>query len=343
MGNARKRVWPAFVGAVALSALLLYLGMTNGEFQLSVQDVIRTLLRMGDNPDFELVVFQFRLPRILLGAIVGFALGTAGAAVQTLTRNALADPGILGINSGAGMFVVLFMFLLQGEINVTGTAGILLMPLFGIVGGLLSVTLIFLLAQQRGTFNPQRLILVGIAVTSGFGAVTLYASLKMNPQDFERATRWLSGNLNSANWVYVKATLPWVLILTPILWMKSRLLDLMRLNDESLISLGVPLSRARNQLLFLSVGLVASSVAVAGSISFVGLIAPHLAYRLAGSAHKRALPLSGLLGMGLVLAGDFIGRTAFSPAQLPVGIVISIIGAPYFVLLLIKQRTPHSR
>ncbi|MEO3947821.1 iron ABC transporter permease [Gorillibacterium sp. CAU 1737] len=327
---------------MALAALLIYLGMTNGEFDLSVSEVMKTLLRISHNPDFELVVFQFRLPRIVLGAIVGFALGMAGAAVQSLTRNPLADPGILGIHSGSSFFVILFMFAFQGVISLSGKLAVMAMPLFGLIGGLLSVILIYTLAQSRGSFDPRRLILVGIAISSGFGAMTMYLSLKMNPRDFEKAAMWLSGNLNTANWLYIQTTLPWVLLLAPILWAKSRKLDLLRLNDDSLISLGVPLKRTRNGLLAISVGLTAATVAVAGTIGFVGLIAPHIAYRLVGYHNRRALPLAGLLGMVLVLAGDFIGRTFFLPAQLPVGVVISVIGAPYFVYLLIRRNKPRA-
>ena len=332
-----------FAAAAAFSALFIYLGVTNGELRMSLADVLRTLLRASGNPDFELAVFQFRLPRIVLGALVGFALGFAGSAVQTLTRNPLADPGILGIHSGAGLFTVLFMVALPGGAALQGAAAVLAMPVFSMIGGLLSTALLYLLAQSKGSFDPGRFVLVGIAVGSGFGAGTLYLSLKMNPQDFERAAMWLSGNLNSANWLYAAAVLPWVLILAPYLWIRSRAMDLLRLNDSSLISLGVPLRRTRNGLLAASVGLTAAGVSVAGSIAFVGLIAPHLAYRLTGQANRRALPLSGLIGMGLVLAGDFIGRTVFSPAQLPVGVAISILGAPYFAYLLIRQQAPRNR
>ncbi|WP_059054065.1 FecCD family ABC transporter permease [Paenibacillus senegalimassiliensis] len=329
-----------YLVALLLAALLIYLGMTNGELDVSVPEVLKTLLGISQNSDFELVVFQFRLPRIVLGAMVGFALGLSGAAVQSLTRNPLADPGILGIHSGASLFVVLFMFSFQGIISLTGNLAVMAMPLFGIIGGMLSMSLIYLLAQNRGSFDPRRLILVGIAVNLGFGAMTMYVSLKMNPQDFERAAMWLSGNLNTANWLYIQTILPWLLVLAPLLWGQSRRLDLLRLNDDSLVGLGMGLKQTRNILLGMSVGLTAATVAVAGTIGFVGLIAPHIAYRLVGIHNRLALPLAGLLGMVLVLAGDFIGRTFFLPAQLPVGVVISVIGAPYFVYLLIQGSKP---
>ncbi|MGN7457510.1 FecCD family ABC transporter permease [Paenibacillus pasadenensis] len=337
--GSRRAFGLALAGAAAAIMLIALLGVTTGEFALSVPDALRTLLGGAADADERLVVFGFRLPRIVLAALVGVSLGAAGAAMQSLTRNGLADPGILGINAGASLAVVLFMLALRDIVQLEGLAAVMTMPLYGTAGGLAAGAIIFALARSRGSLDPQKLLLVGIAVTSGFGAATLYISLKMNPQDFERAAVWLSGSLNSANWLYVLAVLPWVLLLLPALWAKSRMLDLMRLSDDTLSGLGVALKRERRTLLLLSAGLVAASVAVSGSIGFVGLIAPHMAARLAGLSHRRLLPLSALLGAALVMAGDYAGRTAFSPSELPAGIVISIIGAPYFVWLLIRQKT----
>lgn len=323
---------------IILILLIVGIGLTYGELRLSWIDMMSTLLHRSNDSSHYIVIFQFRLPRIVLGVLIGATLGIAGAVVQSLTRNPLADPGILGINAGAGMFIVLFMFLIRDQIDITGNVAIMMMPLFGMIGGLLAALLIFLLAKDQNGLNPQRLILVGIAITTGFSAVTLYASLKMNPQDFEKAASWLSGNFNSANWLFVLSMLPWIIVLLPWLLCQTRLLDVMRLGDHTLLSLGVPLRKKRSQLMFISVGLVAAGVAISGSIGFVGLIAPHMATRLVGLAHRRALPLSGIIGALLVLIADFIGRTLFSPAQLPVGIVLSIIGAPYFVWLLSRRR-----
>lgn len=330
--------YPVIVlGLLAVIVALVLLGLTTGEMHLSLKEVMLGLLGRAAEPEISLVLFQFRLPRIVLGALLGLALGIAGSAVQSLTRNPLADPGILGIHAGAGMFVVLFMYFLQGLIPAEGALAIMLMPLFGVAGGLLAAMIIFILARSRGQMDPQRLVLVGIAVTSGFSAVTMYISLKMNPNDFEQAASWLSGNLNSANWLFIVSMLPWMLVVLPYLFCKTHVLDLLRLGDTSLVGLGVPLQRERNGVLLASVGLVAAGVSVAGSVGFVGLIAPHMAVRLSGLSHRRSLPLSGLLGAALVMVSDFIGRTLFSPAQLPVGVVLSIVGVPYFVWLLRTQ------
>lgn len=333
-----RRFWTVAIACLSVIAIALYLSLTNGTFDMSVLDVVRTLLRLNPTPEHDLVVFEFRLPRIVLGALIGFALGVAGAVIQGVTRNGLADPGILGINAGAGMAVVLFMFLFQGQLNTTGWLAVMTMPMYGLVGGLMATSIIYMFARHRGRLDPQRLILVGIAVASGFGAVTMYVSLKMNPNDFEMAVVWMAGSIYSANWKFVITMLPWLIVLVPIVWIRAHILDLFQLDDSSVSSLGVATERERNLLLLCCIGLVSASVAVSGSIGFVGLIAPHLARRLVGMQHRRIIPISGLTGTAMVVTGDFIGKTIFAPAQLAVGIVISIIGVPYFVYLLIRSK-----
>ncbi|NWL87605.1 iron ABC transporter permease [Paenibacillus sp. 79R4] len=333
----QRRFWTVLTVGILIAIAAAYLSLTNGTFDMSVLDVIKTLLGLNAQPEHNLVVFEFRLPRIVLGALVGFALGTAGSIIQGVTRNGLADPGILGINAGAGLAVVLFMFLFQGVITVTGWLGVMLMPMFGIAGGLLATAAIYMFAKEKGRLDPQRLILVGIAVASGFGALTMYISLKMNPNDYEMAVVWLAGSLHNANWKFVVTMLPWLLIL-PIICLRSYKLDLFQLSEDSQKSVGLHVEREKNIFLLCSIGLVSASVAVSGSIAFIGLIAPHLARQLVGLRHTRIIPVSGLVGMIMVLIGDFIGKTVFAPAELSVGIVVSIIGVPYFVYLLLRTR-----
>ncbi|MFD1266840.1 FecCD family ABC transporter permease [Paenibacillus motobuensis] len=333
----QRRFWTVLTVGILIAVAAAYLSLTNGTFDMSVLDVIKTLLGIDSRPEHNLVVFEFRLPRIVLGALVGFALGTAGSIIQGVTRNGLADPGILGINAGAGLAVVLFMFLFQGVITVTGWLGVMLMPMFGIAGGLLATAAIYVFAKEKGRLDPQRLILVGIAVASGFGALTMYISLKMNPNDYEMAVVWLAGSLHNANWKFVVTMLPWLLLL-PIICLRSYKLDLFQLSEDSQKSVGLHVEREKNIFLLCSIGLVSASVAVSGSIAFIGLIAPHLARQLVGLRHTRLIPVSGLVGMIMVLIGDFIGKTVFAPAELSVGIVVSIIGVPYFVYLLLRTR-----
>lgn len=321
-----------------LGIVAMYVSLTNGTFDISAVDAIRTLLRLDAIREHDLVIFEFRLPRIVIGALVGIGLGVAGAALQGITRNGLADPGILGIHAAAGAAVVLFMFVFNGAIKGAGWFAVMAMPMFGWIGGLAAVVLLYMLARHNGEFDPQRLILVGIALSSGFGAVSLYLSLKMDPTDFEMAAVWLSGSIYSANWRKVLSALPWIVLLVPVIWRKSTILDLLQLNELSVKGVGVRTGRERQVLLLSCVGLISACVSVSGSIGFVGLIAPHIARRLVGIRYKYIVPACGAIGMVMVVVGDFIGKTVFAPAELPVGIVISIIGVPYFVYLLYRAR-----
>lgn len=326
------------LGAVALIVTAAYLSLTNGSFDMTVGDIVRTLLRIDPQPEHDLVIFDFRLPRIVIAALVGLGLGVAGAAIQGVTRNGLADPGILGINAGAGAAVVIFMFFFSGQIKGAGWFSTMAMPLFGWAGGLTTAAFLYLFAWKDGKLDPQRVLLVGIAIASGLGAVAMYISLKMNPSDFEMATVWMTGSIYNANWKFIVSMLPWLVILIPVIVSRSYTLDLLQLEENSVRSLGVAVEKERMILLLGSIGLVSACVSVSGGIGFVGLMAPHIARRLVGIRHVRMVPVCGLIGMALVVVSDFIAKTVFSPAELPVGIVISIIGVPYFVYLLFKAR-----
>lgn len=339
-GSWRFRVALAAAAAYVLS--MMYVSVTNGSFDISPGEVLQTLLRLNAENDHVLVVFDFRLPRIVIGVLVGFGLGITGGVLQGITRNPLADPGILGIQAAAGTFVVLYIFLYQGAVSGSGWFTVMTMPMLGMLGGLAAVVLLYLFARNEGGFEPQRLILVGIALSSGFGAVTLFISLKMNPQDFEQAVVWLAGSIYSANWRHAATLLPWLIVLVPVMYFKSRVLDTLQLHEGSAAGLGVRIPRERAMLLLCCVGVISACVAVSGSIGFVGLLAPHIARRLSGISYRRVLPLCGLIGSALVVTGDFAGRVLFAPSQLPAGIVISIFGVPYFLLLLLRLRRGSS-
>lgn len=333
-----RRFWNVIFITSALIICSIYVSVTNGTFDLSALDVLRTLLRINPTSEHDLVVFDFRLPRIIIGALVGFGLGISGAVLQGITKNALADSGILGIQAAAGTSVVLGMFLLHGTIKGPSWLTVMSMPMLGWLGGIAAVVFLYMFAKHKGEFDPQRLILVGIALGSGFGALTIYISLKMNPQDFETATVWLAGSVYNANWKNVVTTLPWLVILVPIIWRKAYILDLMQIGELSVRGLGVQVQKERKILLLCCVGLVSACVAVSGSIGFVGLIAPHIARRLVGIHYRYIVPVCGLIGMLMVIVGDLIGKTIFAPSQLPVGIVISIIGVPYFLYQMYRAK-----
>ncbi|WP_127588407.1 FecCD family ABC transporter permease [Paenibacillus koleovorans] len=332
------RFWSVLTVIGALIVVVFYISLTNGVFDIGLLDIAKTLLRIYPSDDYDLVIFDFRLPRIVISLLVGFGLAIAGTVMQGVTRNGLADPGILGINAGAGAAIVTFMFFFAGKMTGTGLLAILAMPLFGLAGGLLAAISIYALAWRNGQLDPRSLLLTGIAIGSGFGAISLYLSLKMNARDFEMAAVWLTGSIWNANWIFIASMLPWLLLLTPIVLWKAYALDLLRLGEPTAQGLGLAAEREKRLLLLASIGIVSACVSVSGSIGFVGLIAPHIAKRLVGIHHRHVLPVSGAIGMLLVAASDFIAKTVFHPVELPVGIVISIIGVPYFVYLLYKRK-----
>ncbi|MDT3415083.1 iron complex transport system permease protein [Brevibacillus aydinogluensis] len=336
--SMERRYWMTLVAGAVLLFAVVYVSLTNGVFNLTVTDVIKTLLRIDPVHEHDMVVFEFRLPRIVIAAFVGFGLGIAGTVVQGITKNGLADPGILGINAGAGFAGVLFMLLFEGKMIGASLLSIMAMPMFGLAGGLMAAGFIYLFAWRNGRLEPGTLILVGIAVGSGLSAATIYLSLKMNPQDYEMAAVWLTGSIWNANWNYVLSMIPWFLLLVPVVFRKAPILDVLQLGEESVKGLGVRTEKEKSVLLIASIGLVSACVSVSGSIGFVGLLSPHIAKRLVGLHHRRVMPISGLVGMLLVVISDFIAKTVFSPAELPVGIVISIVGVPYFVYLLFRAK-----
>ncbi|WP_291581453.1 FecCD family ABC transporter permease [Clostridium sp. UBA6640] len=333
-----KRYSTVIVVSIILILVSMYISISNGTYDISIKDLIDTIFRINPDPNNDLVIFEFRLPRVVIGALVGFGFGIAGTVIQGITKNGLADPGILGINAGAGMAIVLFMFLFQGNINNTGWFSVFAMPLFGLIGGLTSAILIYIFAWKNGRLDTQRLILVGIAISSGLGAVSLFISLKMNPSDFEMATVWINGSIWNANWKYILSIIPWVVVLFPVILKKAFILDLFQLEENTVKSLGISTEREKAILLLSAIGIVSACVSVSGNIGFVGLLAPHISKSLVGIQHKRVIPVAGLIGMLLVIVSDFIGRTLFAPAELSVGIVISIVGIPYFVYLLLKAK-----
>ncbi|WP_019637890.1 FecCD family ABC transporter permease [Paenibacillus fonticola] len=333
-----QRFAGVFMIGLALVLATAYISLTNGTFDIGIRDVVRTLLRIHPQPDHDLVIFEFRLPRIVIALLVGAGLGMAGAVIQSITRNGLADPGILGINSGAGAAMVIFLFFYQGHIRGGGWLSILAMPLFGLAGGLMAAILIYIFSWKNGRLEPQRLLLTGIAIASGLSAVSLYLTLKMNPGDFEMAAVWNMGSIYNANWKYIISMFPWLLLLSPLIVWRSYILDLFQLDEDSVISVGIASEKEKALLLLASIGIVSACVSVSGGIGFVGLMAPHIARRLVGQAHRHMLPVCGVVGALLVMMADYIGRMAFAPAELPVGVVIALLGVPYFIFLLYRAK-----
>ncbi|MFN1889668.1 FecCD family ABC transporter permease [Clostridioides difficile] len=283
----------------------------------------------------EIAIFKLRLPRIVIALLVGSALSTAGVILQGVTKNDLADSGILGINSGAALFVVVYIYLMNGNVyegmsNLT----VFTMPIVALIGALFGAFLIYSLAWKGG-INSSRLLLIGIGVNIAFTSILTIFQLKFTTQEFNRVMAWTSGSIWGTSWKYVIAVLPFIVIFMGITIYKSKYIDVLNLGDEVSISLGVDVEKQRRRLIIYAVILSGVSTAVAGSISFLGLIAPHIGRKIIGPKHKRLIPVSALIGTLLLLIADTISRNLLAPIEIPVGIVVSIIGVPYFIYLML--------
>lgn len=312
-------------------AFLLSLNM--GSFSIEPMDVIKTLGQGQRN--HEIAIFKLRLPRIVIALLVGSALSTAGVILQGVTKNDLADSGILGINSGAALFVVVYIYLMNGNVyegmsNLT----VFTMPIVALIGALFGAFLIYSLAWKGG-INSSRLLLIGIGVNIAFTSILTIFQLKFTTQEFNRVMAWTSGSIWGTSWKYVIAVLPFIVIFMGITIYKSKYIDVLNLGDEVSISLGVDVEKQRRRLIIYAVILSGVSTAVAGSISFLGLIAPHIGRKIIGPKHKRLIPVSALIGTLLLLIADTISRNLLAPIEIPVGIVVSIIGVPYFIYLML--------
>nr|WP_237562951.1 iron ABC transporter permease [Bacillus dakarensis] len=321
---------------LSLILVMFFISLSTGVIQIAPGDVIKTLLNQGSDRQ-ELVLFEFRLPGILLALLIGAGLAVSGVILQGITQNELADPGILGINTGAGLAVVLFLYFFKNSLDATSSLSIYLMPVAALAGAIVAALIIYALAWKKGV-NPIRLVLVGIGVNAGFAAFLTIFQLKMDPQDFRQATVWLSGDIWNASWSFVFALLPWMLVLIPIALFKAYSLNVLNLGDDVASSLGTTVEGERRLLLLVAVALAGTSVAAGGGIAFLGLVIPHIARKIMGPLHQYIIPISALLGALLLMVSDTIGKNLLAPTEIPVGIIVSILSAPYFVYLLMKAK-----
>lgn len=314
--------------------LSFIVSMNTGYSKLSPLDTLRTLFGGGSNKE-NLILFGFRLPRIVISMLVGAGLALSGCIIQGVSRNALADPGLLGINAGAGLTVILFVLFFGSQSYLS----VFTLPFLALLGGGLAAILIYALAYKReGGLAPIRLILTGVAMQAGLSALTTVLVVKLDETQFDFVATWQAGSIWGSNWKFVLALLPWLLFLIPYVLSKSRALDVLSLGDDIAYGLGASVEKERRRLLVSAVALAASCVAVSGSINFVGLIAPHLARRLVGPRHRILLPVCALAGAVLVSVSDTVARVIAQPFEIPTGIMVAIIGAPYFLYLLVKNK-----
>jgi iron complex transport system permease protein len=318
---------------LALIAITIVIGMGTGYSSLSYDRLIPTLLGQGTFKE-EFLLFSVRLPRIIITLLAGMALALSGAILQGITRNDLADPGIIGINSGAGVAIAVFFLFFP----VKAGSFIYLLPLVAFAGALLTACLIYVFSYARNVgLQPVRLVLTGFGFSMALSGVmiVLISSAERSKVDF--IAKWLTGNIWGSDWPFIWAIVPWLAILIPFTLYKAYPLNLLALNEPVAIGVGVSIERERLVLLLTSVALAASAVSVTGGIAFIGLLAPHIAKALVGPRNQLFMPIAILIGGWLLLLADTIGRHLVDPEGIPAGIMVALIGAPYFLYLLLKK------
>lgn len=321
-----------FAVLFALICAITLVALMSGSFPMSATDALWSL---AGNPPSDMaatVVWEFRLPRALAAAMAGALLAGSGAVLQTVTRNALADPSLVGVSQGAGLAVVTVLVIFPDT-------PIGLRPILAFAGALAVAVLIQAIAMRRTGGATLRFILTGIGVAAFLGAVT---QAMLTYGDLDRAMAalsWLAGSVHAAAWSDVQVLSISLGLLIPAMIWAARPLAALRMGPEIATGLGSAVTRDRAALITLSVALAACAVSMVGPLGFVGLIAPHLARRLARCGPGLRLALSLATGAALVAGADLIGRTAFAPVQIPAGLVTAVIGGPVFGWLLLRNAT----
>ncbi|KON85428.1 iron ABC transporter permease [Sporosarcina globispora] len=325
-----KKTWITVLFLSLFSLFLFIVSLSIGSSFISPIDVIKQLSGHGSG-EYDFVLNTLRLPRVLLAFMVGAALGVAGLILQGVIRNPLASPDIIGVTAGASVGAIVFIVFFMGTISITW------LPLAAILGAAIVSTLIYLLSWKQGV-TSIRLVLMGIGVAAAMKAVVTMMLVLSEDAVTTKSYLWLTGSLYGANWQDVYSMFPWVLVFIPLTFLAARTVSVKELGDDVAVGLGVKVQSKRLLLLFISVALAGSSVAFAGGIEFVGLVAPHIARMLIGRSFAGLVPISALIGGIIVAIADIVARTAFLPLDIPAGVFTAGIGAPFFIYLLYRNR-----
>lgn len=328
-----KKFQVTLIAMIMILIVVFVISVATGYASLSPMELWQTFIGNGTAKQ-NLILFQFRLPRIIVTILAGMGLAIAGAILQSITRNPLADPGILGINAGAGLSVALYVLLFTSK----STSFLYILPIFALIGGMVTAALIYVMSYVKGEgAEPTRLILVGVGMAAAMSGAMLTLASSFDQEQYSFIANWLAGKIWGDDWVFVIALLPWLLLLLPYVYKKSNVLNTLNLNESVSIGLGLNVERERLILIVVAVALASASVSVSGGIAFVGLMAPHMARTLVGPRHQWFLPIAGLIGAVLLLTADTIGRVILDPSGIPAGVIVTIIGAPYFMYLLARK------
>ena len=314
-----------YVITLSLMVLLFGLSIRLGTYTLSFEE-IWAAFQPDDKNYFTLM--EYRLPRAVLAILLGGALAISGVLVQSVVRNPLASPDILGINNAAGLVAVSVLMFLPN-------LAFYWMPIFAFLGGVLSFVILWIVCGFN--FRPIKMAIIGVALSALWAAISHYLMLT-NPVEINTAMLWLTGSLWGRSWSYLNVVLPWLVVLLPLPFIFCRDLDTLGLGENKASTLGVTVNKVQISVLVLAVALSTTAVAICGPIAFLGLVAPHLARRLVGGRHRTLLPAALIIGALLLQLSDILARVIDPPTELPAGILTAIIGAPYFFYLLMRTK-----
>ena len=314
-----------YVITLSMMVLLFGLSIRLGSYTLSFEE-IWAAFQPDDKNYFTLM--EYRLPRAVLAILLGGALAISGVLVQSVVRNPLASPDILGINNAAGLVAVSVLMFLPN-------LAFYWMPIFAFLGGVLSFVILWIVCGFN--FRPIKMAIIGVALSALWAAISHYLMLT-NPVEINTAMLWLTGSLWGRSWSYLNVVLPWLVVLLPLPFIFCRDLDTLGLGENKASTLGVTVNKVQISVLVLAVALSTTAVAICGPIAFLGLVAPHLARRLVGGRHRTLLPAALIIGALLLQLSDILARVIDPPTELPAGILTAIIGAPYFFYLLMRTK-----
>lgn len=312
--------------SLVLLLILLILLTTVGSVNLSFTEIINALIN-NDNKMVTTIVYKMRLPRNIVAALVGANLAVSGVLLQSVMKNPLADPGITGVSSGASVAAIFILLLLP---QYTG-----ILPIAAFIGGAIACILVFLMAYKNG-LKPGRIVLAGVAINTILGGVISYLST-MYSDRIQSAMLWLNGSLATKTWADVEMLFIYSIVGLVVSLFLIRSANVLQLGDDAATNLGFNVNLTRLLISGVAVFLAATSTAVVGIISFVGLIVPHIARMIMGSDHKFTIPFSMILGSIVLLVADTLGRTIGGAVEIPVGVIMSIVGGPFFLYLLRKR------
>jgi len=335
---ARLPLWLAVVGCAVLLMVVATLGIAIGSVPLSAAQVWTVVLdHLRGRPSTstaDSIVWEIRLPRVLLAAVVGAALTVTGAVVQVLVRNTLADPYLLGVSSGAsvGATAVLLFGSLAG-------LGLWALSVAAIGGALAAMVIVFLVSQRGGQLAPTQLILTGVVLAALFSSITSFLLFKGNPQATQTVLFWLLGSFGSANWQQLPIPAVVLVVTVVVLFTQSRSLNALAAGEQVAASVGINVPALCRRLFLITSVIAGVAVAVSGVIGFIGLVVPHIVRLLVGADHRRLLPVGALFGASFTIVGDLLARTIVAPQEMPMGVITAFIGAPTLIWLL--RRRPH--